>query len=207
VRAATIDLRAAHLGYGEGSGGYISFAAGIFGGFTIANGVVIENATGAGGADRITGNEAGNRLSGRGGDDSIAGGDGDDLLVGGDGNDSLEGGAGADSLRGGAGRDILDGQADADRYIFLDIGDSGASPGARDRIHGFEAGLDVIDLQALGTLLWLDQDRFGGIAGQVRWRANDTGVVLQLDADGVGGADFELFLRGATGLVLADLAL
>jgi serralysin len=42
---ATIDLRAATLKYEVGGGGFVSYAHGIFGGFTIANGVTIENAT------------------------------------------------------------------------------------------------------------------------------------------------------------------
>jgi len=41
---ATIDLRPATLQYEEGGGGRVSFAYGLFGGFTIANGVTIENA-------------------------------------------------------------------------------------------------------------------------------------------------------------------
>ncbi|RYG94014.1 MAG: matrixin family metalloprotease, partial [Alphaproteobacteria bacterium] len=46
-----IDLRAATLRTAKGGGGWVSYADGIAGGFTIANGVVIEDATG--GAGRI----------------------------------------------------------------------------------------------------------------------------------------------------------
>lgn len=52
-RDATLDLRAATLVYGPGGGGFVSAAAGIAGGYTIAAGVVIEAARGGGGADRI----------------------------------------------------------------------------------------------------------------------------------------------------------
>lgn len=70
-RAAVIDLRAASLQLEEGGGGWISFALGTYGGFTIANGVVIENATGGGGDDALVGNAADNVLTGRGGADTF----------------------------------------------------------------------------------------------------------------------------------------
>jgi serralysin len=54
---------------GPNAGGYISSVAGIYGGFTIANGVVIEDAIGGSGNDSITGNEADNYLSGGSGND------------------------------------------------------------------------------------------------------------------------------------------
>lgn len=87
----TIDLRPASLDYDELGGGAVSWAFGIHGGFTIAHDVVIENAIGAGGDDRLVGNEAANRLEGRDGDDEIGGGAGDDRLYGGSGNDILFG--------------------------------------------------------------------------------------------------------------------
>src|SRR5262245_40307170 len=73
-----IDLRAATLQYEPGGGGWVSYQAGIHGGFTIANGVVIENATGGAGDDQITGNAANNVLDGAGGADSMTGGAGND---------------------------------------------------------------------------------------------------------------------------------
>ena len=51
------------------------------GGFTIANGVVIENAAGSSKADRITGNSQANRIDGRGGADRMDGLGGDDTYV------------------------------------------------------------------------------------------------------------------------------
>lgn len=93
--AANINLTAAPL-TGANAGGFISQAYGVIGGFTIANGVVIERAYGGEGNDTLTGNAAGNLLAGNGGNDSLSGGDGDDTLVGGAGNDRLIGGAGLD---------------------------------------------------------------------------------------------------------------
>ncbi|WP_111734160.1 pre-peptidase C-terminal domain-containing protein [Roseovarius amoyensis] len=94
--AAVIDLRAATLTYSDGGGGYVSYVEGIHGGFTIANGVVIERAEGGSSGDAITGNEASNWLDGNGGNDIILGGEGNDTIIGGGGNDMLTGEEGAD---------------------------------------------------------------------------------------------------------------
>ncbi len=121
---AIIDLRAATLLSEIGGGGYVSRNLGTLAGLTIANGVVIENATGAGGDDALTGNAVANRLNGQGGNDQLAGGGGEDNLIGGDGADSLEGGDGDDTLNGGAGADALNGGAGAGDWA--DYGDSAA---------------------------------------------------------------------------------
>ena len=77
--SVTIDLRAATLLKGAaGGGGFISQAGLIGGGFTIANGVVVENAIGGSRNDRLVGNSGANVLDGRGGADSMNGGAGDD---------------------------------------------------------------------------------------------------------------------------------
>jgi serralysin len=69
---ATIDLRAATLVNGDPiAGGAVSQVASIFGGLTIANGVVIENASGGSGNDTIVGNSADNVLNGNAGDDTV----------------------------------------------------------------------------------------------------------------------------------------
>ncbi|UOM35352.1 M10 family metallopeptidase [Acuticoccus sp. I52.16.1] len=126
----TIDLRAATLGDEVGGGGFISYAAGIHGGFTIANMVVIENATGGNLADTLTGNDAANDLDGLGGADVMAAGAGADTVAGGAGTDSIDGGAGGDSIAGGAdddtvrgdaGDDALDGGSGADTFLFEGI--------------------------------------------------------------------------------------
>jgi Ca2+-binding RTX toxin-like protein len=80
-RNAHIDLRAATLQYEEGGGGRVSYAFGIYGGFTIANGVIIENATAGGGADTLIGNAENNFLDGSGGADILNGLGGDDAII------------------------------------------------------------------------------------------------------------------------------
>jgi serralysin len=55
--------------------------SGISGGFTIANGVVIENAVGGAGNDKLTGNAAANKLTGGGGQDTLTGREGADTFI------------------------------------------------------------------------------------------------------------------------------
>ena len=93
---AVIDLRPAEAG--AHGGGYISYSTAqysvpgwtgkIDGGYTIARGVIIENAIGGSGSDTITGNAAVNRLEGGIGDDILDGGAGADTMIGGAGHDT-----------------------------------------------------------------------------------------------------------------------
>jgi VCBS repeat-containing protein len=98
----TINLNQAPL-TGPDAGGYVSSVAGIFGGFTIANGVTIENAVGGSGDDTLVGNGASNELRGGAGRDAIDGGAGSDLLLvsGGElvAGEVYDGGSEADMLR------------------------------------------------------------------------------------------------------------
>ena len=126
LSGVTINLNDASLNAavdGAGAGGYISSAEGIFGGFTIANGAIIENADGSAFADLITGNEFNNTLNGGAGNDSLIGGSGNDTLNGEAGNDSLSGGNGNDSLDAGLGADTMNGGDGNDTYIVDNVGD------------------------------------------------------------------------------------
>jgi serralysin len=76
--ALAINLNAAPL-TGPNAGGYVSWIAGVKGGFTIANGVVIENAIGGSGNDTLVGNTSNNVLTGGAGNDQITGGGGLDF--------------------------------------------------------------------------------------------------------------------------------
>lgn len=77
ARASTINLNAAPL-TGANAGGYVSWIPGIPGGFTIANDVVIENASGGSANDVLVGNAEANTLNGGAGADSMTGGAGND---------------------------------------------------------------------------------------------------------------------------------
>lgn len=67
--AVTIDLREAPL-TGANAGGYVSWQAGVKGGFVVANGVTIENAIGGSANDIITGNGVANTIDGGAGIDT-----------------------------------------------------------------------------------------------------------------------------------------
>ncbi len=107
---AYIDLRPAPL-FGPNAGGLICSVNGVYGGFTIANGVTIENAVGGAGNDIIYGNNGANSLDGGSGNDQLFGLGGNDILVGGDGHDRLDGyatsGMEYDTLVGGIGTDTF----------------------------------------------------------------------------------------------------
>jgi len=143
--SVTIDLREAPL-TGENAGGYVSWASGISGGYTIANGVIIENASGGSGNDTLTGNDAANSLDGDAGADLLSGGAaadavsgdlGEDILYGNLGGDILYGNVGADIVYGGQGDDVLyGGQSNGGvDVLYGNLGD--------DSFHGGE-GIDWI---------------------------------------------------------------
>ena len=99
---AIIDLRPADPNsYSAGAGGYVSYVAGIHGGFTIAENVVVERAIG---------------------------GDFDDTLIGNNGNNTLVGGLGADELIGGDGLDKADYKG-ATSAVRADLFDSSTNTG------------------------------------------------------------------------------
>jgi hypothetical protein len=211
VRQTVIDLRAATLKYEEGGGGRMSYADGIFGGYTIANGVTIENATGGNGVDTITGNAVANVLDGRSGNDTIDGGAGADSLLGRDGNDVLVGGSGADRLSGGAGRDTLTGGADADVFVFDRTSD--INPTAPDRITDWQSG-DKIDLRLIDANLTVAGDQaFTLISGkfttpgqiQITQKNGDTYINLNNDAD--SGIEATIVLSGLHTLTASDFVL
>ncbi|MTI01820.1 M10 family metallopeptidase, partial [Roseibium sp. RKSG952] len=108
---AVLDLRPATLDYSATGGGGVSHANVIKGGFTIAHGVVIENASGGSGNDTIFGNHAQNVLRGNLGNDTIysfSNGSNNNTIYGGWGNDTiyLAHGTGSDQVYGDLGNDI-----------------------------------------------------------------------------------------------------
>ena len=92
-------------------GGTPGNRSGVDGGFSIAYGAEIENATGGMQADFLIGNHLNNRIVGNSGNDEIVGGAGSDALIGGGGNDTMRGDEGNDTLNGGAGNDRLFGDS------------------------------------------------------------------------------------------------
>jgi serralysin len=193
AREATIDLRPATLEYEEGGGGRVSYADGIFGGFTIANDVIIENATGGSGNDTLIGNDAVNALRGRAGDDSLSGGGGGDLLIGGDGSDLLYGELGSDVLRGQGGEDTLWGGLGHDDLFGGDGADTLQGDGGNDRIYG-NADADFVNGGAG------DDNLFGGLGDDSVHGGNGADILNGQTGDDliVGGPGNDL-LSGGTG--------
>jgi serralysin len=218
-QGSTIDLRAATLLDAVGGGGFISFARGIHGGFTIANGVVIENALGGEAADRITGNQAGNGLKGLAGNDLIDAGPGDDRVLGGTGSDKLKGEAGEDAILGGKGGDTLTGGAQGDTLVGgegvdrFDFNSTRDSPNGEDRdwIVDFEHRADKIDLRDIDAIAGGADSPFDFIgrsgftaAGQARAVQSGADALVLLNTSGAAGAEAEIVLPNFAATKLMD---
>ncbi|MGD9981257.1 MAG: M10 family metallopeptidase C-terminal domain-containing protein, partial [Hyphomonadaceae bacterium] len=232
--AATIDLRAATLLNAVGGGGYVSYVSGIHGGFTIANGVVIENAVGGSGNDTLIGNAAANTLDGGQGADQMTGGLGDDRYIidnagdvanenPGEGVDeivsSIDHTLGADFERltltggatngtGNAADNIIIGNAGNNVLTGLgggDILDGGA--GADQMIGG--AGNDRYYVDSLGdTITELADEGIDEIvvAGDWTLGANIEWLTLAAGVFGTGNAVDNVITGNANGNVLSGLA-
>ena len=151
ARAARIDLTAATLDYSATGGGVVSFVDDIKGGYTIANGVVIENATGGSGADVLIGNAVANVLTGNGGDDWLMGKEGADTLNGGAGFDTASYiSAGAGVIASLASNTGSAGDAAGDKFTSIEklegsrFADTLNGGNANDTLSGL-AGNDVLD--------------------------------------------------------------
>ncbi|MEA3048272.1 MAG: serralysin [Sphingomonadales bacterium] len=123
TKDANIDLRPATLKYEWGGGGWVSYAYGIYGGYTVANGVTIEKATTDAGKDTIHDNAADNILSSGANDDLVyANQGGNDVVNLGSGNDAAIFGAAytaGDSVDGGEGNDQVGLQGDYSGGVTL----------------------------------------------------------------------------------------
>ncbi len=180
---ATINLLPASLLPATGGGGYVSHVAGIHGGYTIAAGAVIENASGGSGSDWLLGNAAYNVLMGNAGNDSIADIIGGATLLGGQGNDRLTGGLDSVTQNGGGGQDFLIGGIGNDT---LD-GGSGADILRGDPATSFLAGDDRLD-GGTGT----DRLTGGRGADTFVFRPNDgTDTIAEFAADGITATDLD----------------
>ena len=177
----------------KGVSGYPSHFAGKNSGFTIAAGVIIENALGTPGDDVITGNAENN------------------FLKGGRGSDIIEGYFGADRLAGGPGSDI---------FVYSHLGDSLPSRRKMDLITDFQDD-DAISLRDLRlrideeqtpysrfldpdfTFKFIESSKFDSNAGEVRFSDQQ----LQIDIDGDAKSDFSIRLNGVREITIDNLIL
>ena len=213
---AIIDLTAATLDYSATGAGVISWVDGIFGGFTIANGVLIENARSGSGFDSLIGNIAANDLRGGTGRDTLSGLRGPDAIYGNAGNDTLLGGSGADNLYGGFGKDTMTGGPGRDQFVFLE-GETAATRSAADIVTDFsQAELDFVRLKAIDADTTLAGDQkfkfigagaFTGAARELHYVHDGGNTFIEGDTDGDGLADFVIRLNGLVDLTAADFVL
>jgi serralysin len=186
--AVQIDLRAATLdpSGSYGAGGFVSFVPGVgisYSGFTIANGVTIENAFAGNGADYVFGNDVANIIYGYGGNDRLYGLGGNDYIWGGTGDDVILGGLGADTIIGFTGNDYLLGESGADAfYLNTDIA-----------VTGFDYAADF----ALGTDYFLLPAAYQGAVYFAAYGGAAYGYIA------VGGGYYTF---GAPGLTVAQIA-
>lgn len=163
----------------------------------------------------LTGNEFANRLIGNAGLNRLDGGGGNDELRGLRGNDVLLGGAGDDLLVGGAGADRLEGGAGADLFLYETVADSGTTASTHDTLAGFVSGEDRIDLSLLDARLnrpgneafsFISERAFSA-EGQVRTYQSGGFTFVELNTDGLDGAEATIALEGSFRLVKADFIL
>lgn len=118
------------------------------------------------------------------------------------------GDGGNDVLTAGTGKRQWFGGGDgADRFVFLSAQHMHAG-GDRHVIADFDAAEgDRIDLGGVATFSFIGDDDFGGKAGELRFRRDGGGIIVEGDIDGDGVADIALELEGVTALTQAALLL
>ena len=216
--SAQIDLIAATLDYSPTGGGVVSFlmnpagtpaAQLIRGGYLIANGVVIENATGGSGHDILLGNAANNVLTGNAGNDTLGGRTGIDVYKLGAGADtaiiSLDSSK-VDTKVGSVAYDLItDFDGTSDKIDFSDL-DAKTSTAANDAFTWIgtsanksagQLSYKVYDsVNGAEKALGIEIDNFTGAhSGKV--------TVVLANVDG-GGVDYAVVLLGAPVLNAAD---
>lgn len=153
--------------------------------YTIANGAVIENATGGSGNDTLIGNEHANVLTGNGGNDSLEGDGANDTLRGGAGDDTFHGGAGDDVIDGGVGNDVGLYSSDWTAYRISTTGGTITIQGAdgRDTVRNVEqfnfangsfTAANIVDIAPVVVTrsLTADENRVGELGDIVATDAN-----------------------------------
>jgi trimeric autotransporter adhesin len=161
-----------------------------------------------GGALNATGNAVDNGMVGNSAGNILNGDIGNDHVFGEGGNDTLKGGGGFDLIVGGLGADDLYGEADADvfQYFVEDAADLAVL--GNDIIHGFQSGVDRIELYGLIQRFGIDPE-LALSGGFVRLTASGTDTLVQFDRDGTAGASPPLTMATVTNATVAagDLVL
>jgi serralysin len=177
----------------------VSFAEGIRGGYTIANGVMIENATGGSGDDVLIGNDGDNTLTGNDGADVLMGRDGNDLMIGGLGPDTFV--IEADDTSAAMPVDVV---ADLGVGDVVDLSGIDANPfldgdQAFTETNSAKPGTGEISIRTFGNLNAAENALGIDIATPDDYVKGKVTVILG-DYDGVAGADFAVVLLGVKGI-------
>ncbi len=198
-----------------GDGG-VDWLRGGAGNDTILGGDDMDYLYGGDDNDALDGGNGGDIVFGDAGNDSAQGNAGNDTVYGGAGTDTLRGGEGNDRLRGDAGADVLYGDAGQDRFLYGSTADSNAA-GGRDTIHGFERGVDKIDLSLIdaNTNNATGNDAFwvpgpGTVfysEGALTFTGTLGGTRVDGDVNFDGTADLSLMVWGVWGLTASDFIL
>ncbi len=162
---------------------------------------------GWGGDDHLDGGDGDDTLFGSGGNDTLLGGAGDDELHGIEGTDTLDGGAGEDDLYGGSEADVLTGGSDADTFHFGVTNNNGAW--GRDTITDFTHEDTIELLGFFSEPSFIGQQVFDGVggSGQIRYEhLQSGGTLIQVDFEGNGTVDKEIFLNNVVTLTTDDFA-
>ncbi|WP_370400998.1 calcium-binding protein [Sulfitobacter sp. JB4-11] len=173
---------------------------------TASGGAGDDTVLGGSGDDKLIGGTGADLIKGQAGNDELFGEDGKDVMQGNAGNDTLTGGEGVDRMIGGTGADLMLDWEDtdaADIFVFH-AGDSGVGEAARDEVRGFDSGIDRIDLSSYGGLRFEGDGSFAG-GGQASVMFADN--LVQIDADGNGAADAEIFLTWVNEVQQGDFIL
>jgi hypothetical protein len=166
------------------------------------------------GADQIAGIQVDEVILALAGDDAVWAGRGDDQVQGHGGSDRLYGEVGADTLVGGAGKDRQYGGTDDQGDAFIFTARAQRAAGAeRDLVFDFMRGVDDLDLREIDARSATAGDDAFAWAGQaaaahaVWWKATTEGILVRADVTGDASADFEVLLKGATGIGSGDVLL
>ncbi|WP_353228845.1 calcium-binding protein [Novosphingobium sp.] len=151
------------------------------------------------------------------GENTIYAGDGTDVIYGGTGGAAVFGGAGHAEVHPGTGKMIMVAGSGQDTFVFAPGKTGGLTTTTCDVIQKFHANPgNVIDLSAFDSLLpaggpthlsFLGTAAFDMHAGQLRYEAAGTGLMVFGDINGDGKADFALNLTKLTSLSAGDFIL
>ncbi len=133
-------------------------------------------------------------------------------------NNVLVGNSAANSIYGLGGRDIMQGGGGADKFVYLNVSDTGTTAAARDVIQDFTPGSDKIDLGAIDangadagdgmfSFQAASSAAFTGVAGQLHFLTSGANTIVKGDINGDKIADFQIELTGLKALHVTDFVL